>query len=126
MGNPAGFLNFQGHNAINNALQFITISFTYDPTKGLYFSNSTDRPTTASPTACNFSGPQLHNFTVKEPCDCNTCELACNNGVGFQYSEPSILEGFNYALVGGFYGGVALVTAGLTFYRLRRDKLKRQ
>jgi hypothetical protein len=41
MGSPAGFLNFQGHNAIDNALQYINVFFTYDPKKGLYFSNNT-------------------------------------------------------------------------------------
>lgn len=47
MGSPAGFLNFQGHNAINNALQYISVTFTFDPTKGLYFSNETGKEKTA-------------------------------------------------------------------------------
>jgi hypothetical protein len=46
MGNPAGFLNFQGHNAIDNALQYINVFFTYDPTKGLYFNNATNKTKT--------------------------------------------------------------------------------
>lgn len=41
MGSPAGFLNFQGHNAIDNAKQMINVFFTYDPAKGLYFNNAT-------------------------------------------------------------------------------------
>ncbi len=41
LGSPAGFLNFQGHNAINNALQYISVEFTYDPSKGLYFNDAT-------------------------------------------------------------------------------------
>lgn len=42
MGSPAGFLNFQGHNALDNARQYINIVFTYDK-KGLYFGNDSGR-----------------------------------------------------------------------------------
>jgi hypothetical protein len=36
------------------------------------------------------------------------------------------MEGFNYPLVLGLYGGVAVITAGLTLYRWRKEKLKEQ
>jgi hypothetical protein len=39
MSSPAGFLNFQGHNAIDNARQYISVYFTFDPKKGLYFND---------------------------------------------------------------------------------------
>lgn len=47
LGSPAGFLNFQGHNAIDNALQNINVFFTYDKDKGLYFNNGTGTNTTS-------------------------------------------------------------------------------
>lgn len=34
--NPAGFLNFQGTNAIEDATQIIYVDFSDDKTKGLY------------------------------------------------------------------------------------------
>ena len=39
----AGFLNFQGHSAINNALQYITVSFTYNKSEGIYFGDDTGK-----------------------------------------------------------------------------------
>ncbi len=41
LGTPAGFLNFQGHNAIDNALQYINVVFTYNKSESLYFGNDT-------------------------------------------------------------------------------------
>ena len=52
---PAGFLNFQGHNAINDAKQYISVFFTYDPSKGLYFNDATDLNTTKGATACDYN-----------------------------------------------------------------------
>ena len=43
MGSPAGFLSFQGANAIENAKQKINVFFTYDKEKGLYFGNDTGK-----------------------------------------------------------------------------------
>ena len=43
LGSPAGFLSFQGRNALDNALQYINIDFTYDKSKGLYFGNDTEK-----------------------------------------------------------------------------------
>lgn len=65
LGSPAGFLNFQGHNAIDNAHQYINVLFTADKGKGLYFGNDTDKAKTADLTACNFTGSYLHGFEVK-------------------------------------------------------------
>ena len=39
MGSPAGFLNFQGHNAVDDAFQYIEVKFSYDKTKSLTFSD---------------------------------------------------------------------------------------
>jgi len=74
MGNPAGFLNFQGHNAIDNAMQYISVFFTYDSEKGLYLNNATNKAKTYEPTLCNYSEPMLHGFEVVQPCSCNSCE----------------------------------------------------
>ena len=41
MSNPAGFLNFQGMNALNNAKQQISVFITYNKSEGLYFNNDT-------------------------------------------------------------------------------------
>jgi hypothetical protein len=73
MGNTAGFLNFQGHNAIDNARQYINMFFTYDKTKGLYLGNDTGEEKTAALSTCNFTGPELHGYEVKEACSCNNC-----------------------------------------------------
>jgi hypothetical protein len=51
---PAGFLNFQGHNAINDAKQYISVFFTYDPALGLFFNDTTNLTTTKAPNACNY------------------------------------------------------------------------
>jgi len=74
MGSPAGFLSFQGKNAINNAHQNINVDFTFDPKKGLYFNNDTGASKTGEATACNYVGPSAHDFIITEPCTCNTCE----------------------------------------------------
>jgi hypothetical protein len=39
MQSPAGFLSFQGHNAVDDALQLIEVDFTYDKLKGLALSD---------------------------------------------------------------------------------------
>lgn len=39
MGSPAGFITFQGHNAVEEAFQFIEVKFSYDKTKALTFSD---------------------------------------------------------------------------------------
>jgi hypothetical protein len=38
MGSPAGFLTFQGHNAANDAFQYIIMKFSYNKSESLYFS----------------------------------------------------------------------------------------
>lgn len=39
MGSPAGFLSFQGHNAINIAFQYIDVNFSYSKKNSLYMSD---------------------------------------------------------------------------------------
>ena len=85
MSNPAGFLNFQGMNALNNAKQHITVFITYNKSEGIYFNNDTELNATLSPTPCNYQGDELHGFKITEGCTCNTCELSCNPNEGFQY-----------------------------------------
>ena len=40
MGSPAGFLNFQGHNALNNAHQYISFNFSKNLNESLAFTDS--------------------------------------------------------------------------------------
>lgn len=37
MSTPAGFLNFQGHNAVDDAFQYIDVAFSYDKNNSLWF-----------------------------------------------------------------------------------------
>lgn len=69
MQNPAGFLNFQGTNAIEDAAQIIYIDFTDDPKKGLYISDFDNCSTKLPPVDETYRG-----FKVKGNCTCNTCE----------------------------------------------------
>ncbi len=39
MSTPAGFLNFQGHNAIDDAYQYINVNFSYSSKNSLYFND---------------------------------------------------------------------------------------
>jgi hypothetical protein len=40
MGTPAGFLNFQGHNAVSEALQLINVNFSNNFSDSLWFDDS--------------------------------------------------------------------------------------
>jgi hypothetical protein len=73
MSSPAGFLNFQGHNAIDNAKQFISVFFTFNKSQGLYFGDDEDQDKWKGITTCNYTGNELHGFEVKESCSCNSC-----------------------------------------------------
>lgn len=39
MGSPAGFLTFQGHNAVDDAIQYINVKFSYSTNNSLYFND---------------------------------------------------------------------------------------
>lgn len=39
MGSPAGFLTFQGHNAVDDAFQYINVKFSYSTNNSLYFND---------------------------------------------------------------------------------------
>lgn len=39
MSTPAGFLNFLGHNAVDDAFQYIDVKFSYNLNDSLYFNN---------------------------------------------------------------------------------------
>lgn len=62
LNSPAGFLNFQGHNAMDNARQYINIFFTYDKSKALYLNNDTGKEKTGDITPCNYNSTELHGF----------------------------------------------------------------
>lgn len=67
MGSPAGFLKFQGHNAVDDAFQYIDVMFSYSTNNSLYFNddNKETEPERSSFQMCNFtSSPNstLHGF----------------------------------------------------------------
>lgn len=39
MSTPAGFLNFLGHNAVDDAFQYIDVKFSYDKNDSMYFTD---------------------------------------------------------------------------------------
>jgi len=39
MGSPAGFLTFQGHNAVDDAFQYINVKFSYSTNNSLYLND---------------------------------------------------------------------------------------
>ena len=114
---PAGFLNFQGTNAIEDATQLIYINFTNDKTKGLYMEDI-DNCSVRLP----FPPMTYRGFEVISNCTCNTCESECSGG---NFYEPTpIMEGFNSVLVGGVWGGVLVLIAGITAFRYCMEKRK--
>ena len=66
MSNAAAFFNFQGHNALDQSHQYITMNFSRNINDSLAFSNSLDDFAYADVQTCDFqtSEPELHNFTV--------------------------------------------------------------
>jgi hypothetical protein len=42
MNTPAGFLNFQGNNAVNDAYQLIDVIFSYNDSNSLWFDSSSN------------------------------------------------------------------------------------
>ena len=113
---PAGFLSFQGSNAIEDAAQIIYINFTDDRTKGLYM-EEVDNCSTKLPTP-----PETYRgFEVVANCTCNTCESECRGGSLFK--PTPVMEGFNTGLVLAVWGGVLLTITGVTTFRyLRKNK----
>jgi hypothetical protein len=66
---PAGFLNFQGHNAVNDAFQYIDVIFSYNESDSLWFDSankSTSQPQQESLQACNYTttNSTIHGFPV--------------------------------------------------------------
>lgn len=68
MSSPAGFLTFQGHNALDAAFQWIDVDFSYDKTKSMTFSDDKKdtEPERASFQKCNYttSDSFVHGFEV--------------------------------------------------------------
>lgn len=69
MQTTAGFLNFQGTNAIEDGTQSIEIRFTDDKDKGLFIP---DLDTCDKAIPSDYLG-----FNVTSNCTCNSCELKC-------------------------------------------------
>jgi hypothetical protein len=68
MQTPAGFLTFQGTNAVDDGIQTITIKFTNDPTKGLFMTDldRCDKEVTVD--------EPMHGFNLTGNCSCNSCK----------------------------------------------------
>lgn len=66
MSSPAGFLNFQGHNALNGGHQYITMNFSNNVNDSLAFEDSLNDFPYDSLSSCDFktSESMIHNFTV--------------------------------------------------------------
>lgn len=67
MGSPAGFLNFQGHNAINDGHQYVSMNFSYNLNDSLAFDDSLNDFAYGGLTTCDYktTAPEVHNFTVR-------------------------------------------------------------
>ncbi len=66
MGSPAGFLNFQGHNALNDGHQYTSMNFSLNLNDSLGFSNKLGDFAYGDLNSCDFKtdAPEIHNFTV--------------------------------------------------------------
>lgn len=112
MQTTAGFLNFQGTNAIEDATQTIEIRFTDDPKKGLFIPDI-DTCDAKIP-------PDYQGFNITANCSCNSCDSLCE---GKSLYEPTpIMEGFDYVLVASVWGGVVVLSALITVVRRCRSK----
>lgn len=122
MSTPAGFMAFQGRNALDEAAQYIKVDFSYDKTKALTFSADSTEETTKEVTSCesDIKNGTLHGFPVKpESCVCNNCGAKCHDDSGFVYTEPKVLEDFNYILVGATWAVTLAITITVTTLRKR-------
>jgi hypothetical protein len=54
MGSTAGFLNFQGHNAIDDGHQYVTFNFSYNRNDSLFFTDELDDFAYGEVTSCDF------------------------------------------------------------------------
>jgi hypothetical protein len=115
MQTPAGFLNFQGTNAVEDGSQTIEIRFTDDKTKGLYIPDLD---------SCNLSLKNSYRgFTHLNNCSCNSCDLMCT-GADIYVPTP-VMEGFDYVLVGAVWGGaigIAIVVTLIRRYRKQKQE----
>lgn len=68
MGSPAGFLTFQGHNAVNQAYQYISTNFSFDYNKSLHFADFEKNPEQQSLQPCNYTtaNKKIHGFDVSK------------------------------------------------------------
>jgi hypothetical protein len=66
MGSPAGFLNFQGHNALDGGYQYISMNFSNIINDSLAFDDSLNDFPYDSLESCDYktSESMIHNFTV--------------------------------------------------------------
>ena len=66
MSSPAGFLNFQGHNALNSANQYISMNFSDSLNDSLAFSDELDDFVYNALQTCDYKVTDMliHNFTV--------------------------------------------------------------
>ena len=113
MQTPAGFLSFQGANAVDDGIQTITIKFTNDRTKGMFL-DDLDR--------CEVDvNETMHGFNVTGNCSCNSCKERCP--ANSDYVPTSALEGFNWQLVSIVWGATLAISIGVTVYRYSRKQI---
>jgi hypothetical protein len=66
MGSPSGFLNFQGHNAVNGGHQYISMNFSYNINDSLAFSDVIHQSQYEELNGCDYktNETQIHGFEV--------------------------------------------------------------
>lgn len=66
LGSPAGFLTFQGHNAVDDAYQYIEVKFSNNKNDSLYFSDDETDKSRKALTPCNYTtaAKEYHGFPV--------------------------------------------------------------
>ena len=113
---PAGFLNFQGTNAID-AHQIIYVDFTLDKSKGLYLDDIDNCSVKLPPVGETYKG-----FPIVANCSCNSCESECS---GENYYKPTpVMYGFNHELVFWVWGGATIMIVAITMFRYYIQKKK--
>ncbi len=53
MQSPAGFLSFQGHNAMDDSFQYMDVDFSYDKDKSITLSNTNEDDYLKSLSSCD-------------------------------------------------------------------------
>ncbi|EAR97324.1 transmembrane protein, putative (macronuclear) [Tetrahymena thermophila SB210] len=129
MKTPAGFLSFQGANAVTQAAQSIRVNYTSDASKNpltlhnITKCNAPQPKVNKDPAKAQPWYPDAWGFNISQNCSCNNCADACTLAV---FTPLPVMQGFDYLVVGLFYGFLLVFTIGCWFFRRRRQMKKDQ